>query len=74
MGRNAYIYSIGTSHWVNEEGTRILITVGGASQERIISIKRHLDSLIFEITSPLVDSSYPDKYSYEISEPKFLYI
>ena len=47
---------------------------GGTSQGKIIRIKRHFASLIFGIVSPLVGSSLPDQYSYEISKPKLIYI
>ena len=46
----------------------------GTSQGKIIPIKRHFASLIFGIIFPLVGSRSPDKYSYEISKPKLVYI
>ena len=46
----------------------------GTSQGKIIPIKRHFASLIFGVISPLVRSSLPDKYSYEISKSKLVNI
>ena len=40
----------------------------------IILFKHHFATLIFRIISPLVGSVSPDKYSYEISKPKLVYI
>ena len=47
---------------------------GGTSHGKIIPIKHHFVSLIFVIVSPLVRSDLPDKYFYETSKPKLLYV
>ena len=44
------------------------------SKGKIIPLKRHFAGLIFEIIFPLVGPGPLDKYSYEISKPKLLYI
>ena len=46
----------------------------GTSQGKIIPIKRHFASLICGIIPPLVCSGTPDKYLFEISKPKMVYI
>ena len=68
------IFSIGMLHWVGRWGHMSTYQGGGTSQGKVISIKRHFASLIFGIISPLVGSASPDKYSYEISKPKLVYI
>ena len=68
------IFLIGMSHWVGRGGHLNTYQGGGASQRKIIPIKRHFASLIFEIISPLVGSGLDDKYSYEISKLKLVYI
>ena len=47
---------------------------GGTTQGKIIPIKRHFANSTFGIISPLVGSGHHDKYSYEISKPKLIYI
>ena len=47
---------------------------GGTSQGKIILIKSYFDGLIFRIISLLVGSCPPNKYSYEISKLKLVYI
>ena len=47
---------------------------GKTFQGKIIPIKRQFASLIFGIISLLAGSDLPDKYSYEISKPKLVYI
>ena len=68
------IFSIGMSHWVVRGGHVNTFQGGGTFQGKIIPIKRHFTSLIFGIISPLVGSGPPDKYSYKISKPKFVYM
>ena len=47
---------------------------GGASQGKIIPIKRHFASLIFGVISLLIGFGPPGKYLNEISKPKLLYV
>ena len=68
-----HIFSFGISHWIGRGG-HMNTQGGGTYQEKNIPIKRHFASLIFGVTSPLMDSGPPDKYSYEISKPKLVYI
>ena len=68
------IFSIYMSHWVWRGGHMNTYPGGGTSQGKIIPIKRHFASLIFGIVSPLVGFGLPDKYSYETSKPKLVYI
>ena len=68
------IFSIGMSHWVGRGGHMNTYQGGGTSQGKIIPIKRHVASLILGIISPLVVSGHSDKYSYEISKPKLVYM
>ena len=43
----------------------------GTSQGKIISIKCHYPSLIWEIIPPSIVSGHADKYSYETSKHKY---
>ena len=64
-------------HWVGREGHMNTYQGGRTSQGKIIPIKRHFASSIFGIISPLVGSTPPpppDKYSYEVSKHKLVYI
>ena len=69
-----YIFSIGMLHWVGRREHMNTYQGGGTSQGKIIPIKRHFASLVFGIFSQLVGSYPPNKYSYEISKPKLVYI
>ena len=62
------------SHWVGRGGHMNTYQGRGTSQGKIVPIKRHFAILIFGIISPLVGSSPTDKYSYEISKPKTVYM
>ena len=55
------IFSTSMSCWVGRGGHMNTYQGGEASQGKIIPIKRHFVSLIFEIVSPLVGSGPPDK-------------